>query len=66
MQAHRDPVGWALDVLELKERGSRRVVQRRFRDLVRRAHPDHGGAAVGAAARIAELTEARRVLLQGR
>jgi len=66
VQAHRDPVGWALTVLELDERGSRRVVQRRFRDLVRRAHPDHGGDSFGAAARIAELTEARRVLLQGR
>lgn len=66
VQAHQDPVGWALRVLELEARCSRRTVQRRFRDLVRRAHPDHGGETVGAAARIAELTEARRVLLQSR
>ena len=85
LQAHRDPIGWALGVLDLTGNGngngngngagsghvttarySRRAVQRRFRDLVSRAHPDHGGDAVGAAARIAELSEARRVLLQGR
>jgi len=59
-----DPVNWALGVLELPTRTNRRVVQRRFRDLVRRAHPDHGGDSLAAAARIAELTEARRVLLQ--
>jgi hypothetical protein len=70
VQAHCDPIGWALAVLELGSlpsghgRVSSRVVQRRFRDLVRRAHPDHGGSAAGAAARIAELSEARRVLLQ--
>lgn len=71
VQAHCDPIGWALGVLELapsahQARVSPRVVQRRFRDLVRRAHPDHGGNAAGAAARIAELSEARRVLLQSR
>jgi curved DNA-binding protein CbpA len=38
-------------------------VQRRFRRLVRAAHPDHGAASLGAAERIAELTEARRILL---
>jgi hypothetical protein len=69
---HRDPVAWALGVLELAtgDHGSgarlgRRAVQRRFRELVRRAHPDQGGDRAGAAARIAELTEARRILLQG-
>jgi curved DNA-binding protein CbpA len=30
---------------------------------VRRAHPDHGGAPLGAAERIAELREARERLL---
>jgi curved DNA-binding protein CbpA len=38
-------------------------VQRRFRDLVRAAHPDHGGDRGVAAARLAELSEARRILL---
>jgi hypothetical protein len=40
-----------------------REVQRRFRDLVRAAHPDHGGESEGAAQRIADLREARRILL---
>ncbi len=35
----------------------------RFRRLVRHAHPDHGAAGAGAAERIAELTEARELLL---
>ena len=38
-------------------------VQRRFRRLVRLAHPDHGAVNAGAAERIAELTDAREVLL---
>lgn len=60
----RDPVLWALEVLGLPPDGmGRSRVQRRFRELLREAHPDHGGAAVGAAERISELTEARRILL---
>jgi len=63
--AFADPVVWALDVLGFDGGGppERRKVQRRFRDLVRAAHPDHGGETVGAAERISELTEARRILL---
>jgi curved DNA-binding protein CbpA len=38
-------------------------VLRRFRRLIRLAHPDHGGASDAAAERIAELTEARELLL---
>jgi curved DNA-binding protein CbpA len=38
-------------------------VLRRFRRLVRLAHPDHGGAGNFAGERIVELGEARRVLL---
>ena len=41
----------------------RNDVQQRFRRLVRLAHPDHGGGSAGAAERIAELTEARELLL---
>ena len=40
-------------------------VQRRFRRLVRLAHPDHGAGSAGAAERIAELAEARELLLLG-
>jgi hypothetical protein len=65
--AYQDPVGWALGVLALGrgERPPRKVIQRQFRELVRRAHPDHGGDRDGAAARLAELAEARRILLAG-
>ena len=41
----------------------REDVNRRFRRLLRDAHPDRGGVATQAAARIAELTEARTILL---
>jgi hypothetical protein len=59
-----DPVSWAIHVLGLSGAGhDRRDVQRRFRELLRMAHPDHGAAVEGAAQRIAELTEARRILL---
>lgn len=38
-------------------------IQRRYRRLLIEAHPDHGGSEEGAAQRIADLTEARRILL---
>jgi len=65
---YEDPVRWALRILGM-DGGSvgdlpdRKVVQRRFRDALRSAHPDHGGAVEGAAQRIDDLTEARRILL---
>ena len=68
--AFEDPVRWALDLLGFTAgadpdpfRPGRADVQRRFRVLLRQAHPDHGGDADGAAQRIADLTEARRILL---
>jgi hypothetical protein len=73
-----DPVAWALGVLDLQgpsppapadtaDRAlpGRSVVVRQFRDLLREAHPDHGGSRDEAAQRIADLTEARRILLSG-
>jgi hypothetical protein len=65
-EAHHDPVGWALGVLGLDRgtaRPGRQAIQRRFRELLRAAHPDHGGEAADAALRISQLSEARRVLL---
>lgn len=70
-----DPVGWALETLGF-EGGEpapidglavpeRTEIQRRFRNLLRRAHPDHGGSTREAAERISELREARRILLSG-
>lgn len=70
--AFGDPVNWALDTLGFVNGGraavgsgepSRTEVQRRFRQMLRDAHPDHGGASDDAARRIADLTEARRILL---
>ncbi|MFP5320831.1 MAG: hypothetical protein ACLGIC_03190 [Acidimicrobiia bacterium] len=62
-----DPVRWALQTLGMEgadaDLPDRKVVQRRFRDALRAAHPDHGGASEGAAQRINDLTEARRILL---
>jgi hypothetical protein len=67
-EAFRDPVQWALAVLGLTDGPSVAVpdrddIQRQFRDLLRVAHPDHGGDSDGAAQRISDLTEARRILL---
>jgi hypothetical protein len=56
---------WAMEVLGLSAemKLDPKDVQKRFRRLLRTAHPDHGGATAGAAERIAELTEARELLL---
>ena len=56
---------WAMEVLGLRAGMDveREDVNRRFRRMLRDAHPDSGGAAGSAASRIAELTEARTILL---
>jgi hypothetical protein len=56
---------WAMEVLGLHADMAveRNDVQRRFRRLVRLAHPDHGAVSAGAAERLAELAEARELLL---
>ena len=56
---------WAMEVLGLHAEMSveRDDVQARFRRLVRLAHPDHGAESDRAAERLAELREARSVLL---
>jgi hypothetical protein len=64
-----DQVSWALRVLQFTTNGEsvdrpgRGDVTKRFRTLIRDAHPDVGGESLAAATRIAELTEARRILL---
>lgn len=61
-----DPVGWALRTLGFDlEAGTpeRSAIQRSFRQSLIEAHPDHGGAGDEAAQRIADITEARRILL---
>lgn len=42
---------------------SKSEIQRQYRRMLIEAHPDHGGKADGAAQRIADITEARRILL---
>ncbi len=56
---------WAMEVLGFTHATEveRVDVQRRVRRLVRLAHPDHGAEHDGAAERMAELTEARELLL---
>jgi hypothetical protein len=63
--AFAHPEMWALTVLGFADGTvpAKRDVQRRFRTLLRDAHPDAGGAHDGAAQRIADLTEARDILL---
>jgi hypothetical protein len=57
--------GWALAVLGFSPASepARSAIQRRFRQAVRAAHPDHGGSADHAGQRIVDLTEAKRILL---
>ena len=57
---------WALTVLGFEGVAAtpdRVAVLRRYRELIRAAHPDVGGATADAGERITELTEARRILL---
>lgn len=64
--AMADPVGWAMQILGLPaftDGLDKRVVQRGYRDALLAAHPDHGGADDAAAQRIADIGEARRILL---
>ena len=74
--AFENPVSWALTTFGFEAVSgnghnkvavavspSREDVQRRFRGLLRDAHPDHGGEVDEAAQRIADLSEARRILL---
>ncbi len=65
--AFANPLQWAAELLgvDLDEdgRAERRSVQRAFGDMLRSVHPDHGAEAEHAARLIADLREARRILL---
>ena len=63
LRAWNDPVAWALDILGLEPDYTRRSVLKHYRTLLRDAHPDHGAQEQEAAARIAELGQARDLLL---
>ena len=61
-----DPRAWALDILGFPGgtiRFTKRDVMSRYRESLRRAHPDHGGDDKTAHKAIVDITEARRVLL---
>jgi len=61
-----DPVGWAMGVLGLDPELTgltRNAVQQGYREALRCAHPDHGGSHDDAAVRIADISEARRILM---
>ena len=65
-RAVADPVGWALETLGFDrevELPAEAAVRQGFREALRAAHPDLGAAEAEAANRIAELSEARRILL---
>ena len=64
--AKGDPFNWALELLGFEKNLSNpdgRLVRRNFRRLLGGVHPDHGGSAMGAGARIQELKTARNILL---
>lgn len=66
LTAMADPRAWALDVLGFPVGTggvSKKEVTARYRDGLRRAHPDHGGDESEASKAIADLGEARRILL---
>ncbi len=63
-----DPIGWAMGLLGFDLTGvgqpPKDEIQQRFRELLRTAHPDTASAdETDPAQRIADLTEARRILL---
>lgn len=64
LAALADPRAWALELLgfDLGTEPTKREVAKAYRERMRAAHPDHGGAAVDASKAILDLNEARRVL----
>jgi hypothetical protein len=63
LEAWNDPTSWALEILGLENDPSRRAVLKRYRSLLRESHPDHGAEELDAASRIAQLGQARDILL---
>jgi len=63
--AWNDPIGWALGILSIQSENfpSKRAIQKRFRSLLREAHPDQGGVEADAGDRIQQLSDARDILL---
>lgn len=67
VSALADPRAWALDILGFPGGTitiTKREVMSRYRESVRRVHPDHGGNERDASRAINDISEARRVLLE--
>lgn len=65
LAALADPRAWALDLLGFPlgtGKLSKKDVTTRYREGLRRVHPDHGGDEVVASRAIADLHEARKIL----
>jgi len=67
LAAMADPRAWALDLFGFPVgtgKVSKNDVMSRYRRQLREAHPDHGGDEMEASKAIADLHEARRILLK--
>jgi hypothetical protein len=67
VSALADPRAWALDILGFPGGTitvSKREIMTRYRESLRKAHPDHGGDERHASKAINDISEARRVLLE--
>ncbi|MFN8021986.1 MAG: J domain-containing protein [Acidimicrobiales bacterium] len=65
LAAMADPRAWALELLGFPPgtgKVSKREVTSRYREGLRKVHPDHGGEQSGASKAIADLGEARKIL----
>jgi hypothetical protein len=65
LAAMADPRAWALEILGFPlgtAKIAKKDVTTRYRDGLRRAHPDHGGDEATASKLIADLGEARKIL----
>jgi hypothetical protein len=65
LAAMADPRAWALDLLGFPvgtAKVTKKEIMTRYRDGLRRAHPDHGGDQAAASKAIADLGEARKIL----
>lgn len=67
VSALADPRAWALDILGFPGGTitiSKRDIMSRYRESLRKVHPDHGGDERHASKAINDISEARRVLLE--
>jgi hypothetical protein len=65
LAAMADPRAWALELLGFPlgtSKISKKEITSRYRDGLRRAHPDHGGDEAAASKAIIDLGEARKIL----